>query len=139
MGSSVVLNLFFMRVTIGMCLSGLLMYALFNFTTNMVDTGDSLYLSSCNNEIYCLFKINSSLINKYHDSIFTQIQLWLGFVSCLIWIGILRYAKLKAEMIHQDVDKLTQTPSDMAIKFENIPFGECDEEEINEILHKKEL
>lgn len=89
-----------MRVIIGMLLLVLIFYALFDFTTNMVSSDAGEYNNDCNDDIYCIFKIDSSLINKSKDYLFTEIQLWLGFFGCLCWIGVLRYAKYSAKNIN---------------------------------------
>jgi hypothetical protein len=68
-----------------------------------------------------------------------MVQMWLGVVACVLCIIVLRIARLKADKMHDRVDKSVETPSDLAIKLENLPFGECDEELIIDVLRKKEI
>jgi hypothetical protein len=71
MGSSIVLNLFFMKITIVLLGCVLIVYGLFNFVTNMVSRDANSLVRDCNDDFYCAFKIGSSLISKNKDYLFT--------------------------------------------------------------------
>jgi uncharacterized membrane protein len=57
-----------------------------------------------------------------------KMQMWLGVVALVFCIIVLRITKLVANRMHEIVDKSVETSSDLAIKLENLLFGECDEE-----------
>lgn len=48
---------------------------------------------------------------------------WLGVIMVIIWIIVLRIIKYKAQILDIKVDKGLFTPSDTAIKLENLPYG----------------
>ena len=47
----------------------------------------------------------------------------MGVVGCFLCVIIVRYAKIIGNTIYETVDKAMETPSDRAIKLENLPFG----------------
>lgn len=56
--------------------------------------------------------------------------MWLGMVICIFFCIVLRIAKLKAKLIDEMIDSNVETPSDHAIKLENMPRGDYCEEEV---------
>lgn len=46
---------------------------------------------------------------------------------CIAWIIVLRIVKFKAKILNENIDLDITTPSDTAIKIENLPYGGIDE------------
>lgn len=114
MGSSLVLFFFFMRIVVATAFVFVAVFGLFALVTNMI--GGEADTSTCNEELLCVFKRNSTIEGKRSNMYFSEVQAWLGVSACFLCILISRYAKVAGTTIYETIDRTMETPSDLAIK-----------------------
>mgnify|MGYP000897612267 CR=1 FL=1 len=78
--------------------------------------------------MFCTVTSSLSIENRQSRSDLVVIDLWLIVASTIITCAVLRVAKYKAKILDLAIDKSMETPSDFAIKLENLPYGDYNEE-----------
>lgn len=69
----------------------------------------------------CEFKIVSSIKNKLTQDTFLHIQLWLGFVICLVWIIGIRVVRSLGRLLNRKIDSELDSSSDYCIEISHLP------------------
>lgn len=52
-----------------------------------------------------------------------QVQVWLGFVLCLVWIIAIRVLRSMGRILNKKIDNLLDSSSDYVIQISNLPHG----------------
>lgn len=52
-----------------------------------------------------------------------QIQLWLGFFMCILWMVGLKFITTLGLKKDRDIDDSLDSASDYTIKIDNLPYG----------------
>lgn len=63
-----------------------------------------------------------------------QVQVWLGFVLCLVWIISIRVLRSLGRILNKKIDNLLDSSSDYVIQISNLPYGEYTETELLKYL-----
>lgn len=78
---------------------------------------------SCAQNTYCSITTAFTVQNRSTRPDLVAMDLRLIFISTLATIIVLRIAKYKATVLDLMIDRSMETPSDFAIKMENMPEG----------------
>lgn len=55
------------------------------------------------------------------------IQVWLGFVFCVVWLIALRVIRSMGRVLNQKIDRFLDSSSDYVIQIDNLPIGKYTE------------
>lgn len=91
LGSAAIYFFFFIKMSV--CIIGIsaVFYSIFSFISNMIGGEAGSEAESCEDSIFCKFKINGSILNKFKDDNLVLIQYWLAVLISVSWIGIICY------------------------------------------------
>lgn len=65
-----------------------------------------------------------------------QIQLWLGFFMCILWMVGLKFITTLGLKKDRDIDDSLDSASDYTIKIDNLPYGQYDEFDLIDYLNQ---
>lgn len=71
----------------------------------------------------CPMKMTISTVSKIGNSQLMQIQVWLGFLMCIIWIIGTRIIRSMGRILNKKIDSLLDSSSDYKIQIYNLPYG----------------
>ena len=115
----------------------ILIYCLYSFISNIV-TNDSL--QNCDKPgtlaFLCQVKVKGAMDNKKNQNNLILIQMWLGFVFCLVWSVGARLIRVLGRKKAQKIDDLLESSSDNNIFIEKLPVGDYHERELLEFLNE---
>ncbi len=72
----------------------------------------------------CPIKYLVPTLNKVTNFTEMNIQVWLGFVFCIIWLVFIRIIRSMARIFNRKIDASLDSSSDYVIQIYNLPFGE---------------
>jgi hypothetical protein len=127
LGSNTILFFFFTRLVTILCSIILILYGVYAVFNSI--TGKSTF-EHCDLDIYCMIKTQTSIESKIDKPDIIIKEMWLGLGITIILCIALRLAKIKAIIIDELIDNSVETPSDYAIKLENMPREDYCEEEV---------
>ncbi len=52
-----------------------------------------------------------------------EVQVWLGFLLCLIWVIAIRVIRSLGRILNKKIDNLLDSSSDYVIQLSNLPCG----------------
>lgn len=79
----------------------------------------------------------SLTVGSSKERLLEMIGIWLGFLASVLTIVLLRSTKALGLFIDFKIDRDMLTPSDLAIKLDNLPIGEVSESLIVDFLQQK--
>lgn len=83
----------------------------------------------------CGWRDWTSHYNKENDW-FAEIQGWLGLAGMFVWIVLARFLKYYGGERSALIDRSLTSASDYAIKIDNLPAGEFNEEELMQYINR---
>jgi ABC-type uncharacterized transport system permease subunit len=130
-------NLFFLFAKLVIAIS--VIYAaisgVFSIATSFL--ASSSVTHSCITGAVCIISAYTSIENKQNNEYQVAVEMWIGVGITVIVCTVLRIAKLKAKILDINIDKDMLTPSDLAMKLENLPYGNYNEQEVLDMLLQK--
>lgn len=109
-----------------------IVYGLYSIITNLMSAPE--VGNSCANpgmlSFLCPLKVQVTTLNKLSNDLFMQIQAWLGFLLCVIWIVAIRVLRSMGRILNKRIDSLLDSSSDYVIQIYNLPYGGYTETEI---------
>lgn len=102
-----------------------LLYGLYSVITNLMSAPE--IGSSCDKpgmlSFLCPVKMQVCTLNKLNNNTLMQIQVWLGFLLCVIWIVAIRVIRSMGRILNKRIDSLLDSSSDYVIQIYNLPSG----------------
>lgn len=71
----------------------------------------------------CPIKIEVTTVNKIKSQSMMEVQVWLGFLLCLIWVIAIRVIRSLGRILNKKIDNLLDSSSDYVIQLSNLPCG----------------
>lgn len=121
-------NLFFFYTKVVIVLAFLLFVVAGSYGMATSILNGSRFESACAGSLFCSITSRLSIESRQDRSDLVLIDLWLIVAAAVLTCVVLRIAKYKACVLDLEIDKNMETPSDFAIKLENLPFGDYNEE-----------
>ena len=75
----------------------------------------------------CPIKVEVPTLNKIKNETMMEIQVWLGFLLCLIWVIAIRVLRSLGRILNKKIDNLLDSSSDYVIQISNLPYGSYSE------------
>jgi len=83
---------------------------------------------------YCQFKDRVSSYNLIDANYVVDVLNWMGLASMVVWILLARFLKYYCFYKDKLIDDNLKSSSDFAVKIDNLPMGEYNEEDLYEFL-----
>lgn len=71
----------------------------------------------------CPTKYLVSTLNKLTNSNLLRVQVWLGFLLCIVWIVSIRVLRSMGRILNRKIDSFLDSSSDYMIQITNLPNG----------------